>query len=432
MGQEQPSAKELLLIQASEKGENKKLIEFLNDGVNPNCSNFDGMTPLHYAVQNGNLSSVKILILNGANINKKDVDKRTPLLLSVHFNQIDIAEFLVQKDADVNIPDYAGLTPLFYAAAYGDFLMTDMFLFYKGNHTVKDLSGKTPFMASIWGGFPSVAKKLLDYGADINYQDKDGNTSLMLAILNQDSISLDSLISWNASLETENASHHTALEVALQANDRIAINKLISAGSDVNHNIQTDFNTMDYAISYGINKKIKDILSKAGATHHKALLLKNISLGITSMIGREDSKLGVKAQWFDSRYHFGFGFGLAQRPGRLKVFYPVSESVSYLFRETRTSITINSFKLLPLLRFRKGKHAGLVLSAELDASIGEYKASSKKAGFELYGVPSISLFYANSFIRYEVGYQYILGRNYLWSHSGIIFNIYLPLKKHGK
>jgi len=430
--QEQPSEKEFKLIQACETGKVEEVLQLLNDGINPNCSNLDGMTPMHYAVQNGHLMIVKILVLNGAKINKTDLDNRTPLLLAVHFNQLNLAEYLVQAGADVNIPDYDSLTPLFYAAAYGDFFMTDMFLFYKGNQAVKDFNGKTPFMVAIWGGFPLVAKRLLDYGAIIDTQDKEGNTALMLSILNHDSVTTDSLICWNASLEIENNKHLTALEVALSANNQYAIKKLIAAGSNVNHNIQNNYNTMDYAISSGVQKESKSVLINAGAIFHKAPSLKNFNMGITGMFGQQDSKVGIRTEWFDSRYKFGIQLGLGQRPGRLKVYYPVNDSLSFLFKETRTSLSVSLFRLFPLIRFQQGASVGVILNANLEASLGGFKATTTKPDFQVFGFPSISLYYANQDMRYELGYQYNPAIDYIWNPSAVLISISLALKKQPK
>lgn len=429
---QKPSAKEFSLIQACETGKVEQVLQLLNEGINPNCTNVDGMAPMHYAVQNGHLMIVKILVLNDAKIDITDIDNRTPLLLAVHFNQLDLAEYLVQQGADVNIPDFTGLTPLFYAAAYGDYFMTDMFLFYKGNQSVKDYSGKTPFMVAIWGGFPLAAKTLLDYGAEIDTQDNEGHTALMLTILNNDSVSTDSLISWEAALDIENNKHLTALEVALSVNNKYALKKLIIAGSDVNHNIQSSFNTMDYAISSGLKKETKSILTQAGANFNKAPSLKNFNIGLTGMFGQEDSRLGIRAEWFDSRYKFGIQTSLGQRPGRLKVYYPLNDSLNYLFRETRTSFSIGLFKQFPLVRLPQGKHYGIIVSGTLEASIGGFKATSTKPAFQIYGLPSVSLYYAKPKIRYELAYQYNPAKNYLWTPSAVLISITLALKTQFK
>jgi len=144
--------KELELFEAAEKGDLSKVVTLLNDSINPGITAWDGMTPLHFASQNGHLRTVKALVLNGAKVNAKDDEERSALQLAVHFNYLDIAEFLVQHNADINSKDLYGLTPLFYAAAYGDYIMTDMFLFYSEGEPVTDPNGRSMFLAAVWGG----------------------------------------------------------------------------------------------------------------------------------------------------------------------------------------------------------------------------------------------------------------------------------------
>lgn len=418
---------EFALIQAAETGRTQDLLKYLEKGVNPNCAGWDGMTPLHYAVQNGHLQSCKALVLNGSNLNQTDIDHRTPLLLAVHFNQLDPAEYLVRKGADVNIPDADGLTPLFYAAAYGDYTMTDMFLFYKGKQTFTDSEGKTPFMVAIWGGFPNVAKILLDYGAEINHKDWKGQTALMLAILNKDSVLTDSLIHWKANLEIENNSGHTALELAIAENFMPSIQSLIAAGANVNHELKNGLRTMDYAISQAASKEIKALLSEAGATFNKKPSLTSFSLGIKSVLATEDLQLGLQAEWLDPRYNYGFRTGISQRPNRLKVLDPVSDSLAYLFRETRTTWAAGIVKLFPLLRFEPDNQLGILVQAQGEASIGGFKASSRKPDFQFYAIPALGFYLQGSMVRMEIGYRFNPSKSYLWSRSSLFLDLQLLL-----
>ena len=48
-----------------------------------NSPDFDGDTPLHFAVMNNNLEAVEYLLENGANTNVKNKDGITPLHIAV-------------------------------------------------------------------------------------------------------------------------------------------------------------------------------------------------------------------------------------------------------------------------------------------------------------------------------------------------------------
>jgi ankyrin repeat protein len=72
-----------------------------------------GMTPLHHAARQGNLSAVKSLLDGGADINKASFDSTTPLAIAVLNSQFDVALELIKRGADVNKPlTYVNASPL--------------------------------------------------------------------------------------------------------------------------------------------------------------------------------------------------------------------------------------------------------------------------------------------------------------------------------
>lgn len=400
------SKDEFSLIQAAESGKSAEVLTLLEKGVRSDCAGWDGMTPLHYAVQNGHLNVAKILILNGAKVNPTDIDDRTPLLLAVHFNQLDIAEFLMQQGGDPNIRDLDGLSPLFYAAAYGDYFMTDMFLFYEGKQDVKDQTGKNPFLAAVWGGFPAIARLLLNYGAELRSGDQDGNNALMLAVMNQDTVMADSLLAWGIDIHQQNQRRHTALELALQSQDSVMVQKLLNAGADPNHEIQKGFTTLDYAKSTGVKSHLIDQLQKAGAVEAKGIFLNYGNLGIDSRFNFEDHHLGLQLEVLDIKKNFGVYTGLYQRPGRLKTYYPMNDSSDFQFRETRTFLVAGVRQLFPLVVLKEARQWGFAASLDASVSLGDFKGSGIRppAGFALN--PSLALYFATSKVRYQAGYLY--------------------------
>ena len=418
---------EFKLIQAAESGNSDSVLLLLNKKINVNCKGWDGLTPLHYAVQNGHLRNCKILISNGAMINPIDIDNRSPLLLAVHFNHLEIAEYLIQNKADPNIKDFEGLTPLFYAAAYGDYLLTDMFLFYGGKQKIKDPDGKNPFMVAIWGGYPGIAGLLKKYGADINAVDNLGNSSLALAVKNQDTVSIDSLIRWGANLELETSIGKTALEIAIEQKDTISLKKLIQAGAEVNHEIQEGLVTIDYAHQIRAKDEIIEILENAGATPRKGILLNQINLGVVTLLNKDESRLGLSLNWYDLKYQFGFYGGISQRLKRIQVFYPVNDTLLYLLQETRTSFSLGTYKELPVFRPGNGHQSGLKVYLGTNLSIGGFRASSKNPPARLSAQAQISWYYYDTHLQYEIGYLYQLDGNNSISPSMLTMSVLVPL-----
>jgi len=76
----------------------------------------DGMTPLHHAVKNGNISQVEELISKYTNLDLKDKKSATPLYYAAIAGNIYIAKALLEAGAAPNIPTVIGKTALWHAA----------------------------------------------------------------------------------------------------------------------------------------------------------------------------------------------------------------------------------------------------------------------------------------------------------------------------
>lgn len=73
-----------------------------------------GLTPLLFAVRQGNVKTVEALLKAGANINQRSLgDHTSPLLMAAINGQFDLASMLLAKGADPKLAADNGATPLF-------------------------------------------------------------------------------------------------------------------------------------------------------------------------------------------------------------------------------------------------------------------------------------------------------------------------------
>ena len=381
------------LIEASEKGESFKVLHLLNDSINPNIRDWYGMTPLHYATQNGHLKTVKALVLNGAKVNVRDYDDRIALHLSVHFSFLDISEYLIQHQANVNAKDMYGLTPLFYASAYGDFIMTDMILFYAEGEQVRDPEGKTPFLAAVWGGHLENASLLLKYFAEISERDHKENNAIHLAALNSDFEMIDSLISWGCDKNAVNINGYSCLDLAIQENNPELIEKLISSGVDVNNKIRKGLNSLDLVLMTVTNPEIRIIMEDAGALRNKRISFSQPA--ITSKINTsfQDAFSTLQMELWEPKYGVGFNLGVSQRLGRLKVLSPIEENIRYQYRETRTGFLAGMQKQWMILRIDRQNRIGMNLGLDAALFIGHNKGSEIMPEKIWAAIPSTGLYW---------------------------------------
>ena len=91
----------------------------LERGAEVNCSNENGVMPLHVACTVGSLQIVEILIENKAAINCLTKNFQTPLHLASANNKYKIVRFLLENGAKLERRDKESCTPLLVAAQQG-------------------------------------------------------------------------------------------------------------------------------------------------------------------------------------------------------------------------------------------------------------------------------------------------------------------------
>jgi uncharacterized protein len=175
-----------------------------------------GLTPLMYAVRQGNLEAVQALVSAGANLNSLSADKSTALLLATINGHFDIAKFLVDRGADVDVASMDGAMPLYAVVntqwarksfypqpttkyekiSYLDLLkamlehgadpnvrLTKELWYSEYDFSLESSSqiGTTAFWKCAEVGDLDGMRLLVAYGADPNIPNKDGVTPLLMA-----------------------------------------------------------------------------------------------------------------------------------------------------------------------------------------------------------------------------------------------------------
>ena len=90
------------------------------------AQNSDFDTPLHLSCESLSVQIVCFLISKGANVNVKNKKLLTPLHIVTRHGHVDIAKMLLQERAQVNCRDNRGYTPLHYAAEVNSTELVDL------------------------------------------------------------------------------------------------------------------------------------------------------------------------------------------------------------------------------------------------------------------------------------------------------------------
>jgi hypothetical protein len=112
-----------------------------NDG-NPNQTDPEGRTALHYAALNGNLTIIAILVKANAKLDVKDTLGNTALHLAADRNQPEAARLLLDVGAPVDPENRNGMTPLMMAANRGNIEIVQALLAKGASVTKTDFTGR--------------------------------------------------------------------------------------------------------------------------------------------------------------------------------------------------------------------------------------------------------------------------------------------------
>lgn len=104
------------LFAAVEEASERKLSALLQEGLNIEARNGDGLTPLMVAAKEGLNPIAKLLLDSGCNPNSIDPDGDTPLIFAARGGHIDVAKLLLHNGADPRLRNAVGKTAFHFAS----------------------------------------------------------------------------------------------------------------------------------------------------------------------------------------------------------------------------------------------------------------------------------------------------------------------------
>ncbi|XP_036441981.1 B-cell lymphoma 3 protein [Colossoma macropomum] len=111
--------------------------------------NYEGLTPLHLAVQDGNKKLAKMLLDSGADINAVDIKSgRSPLIHAVENNCMEMVNFLIENGCNVNAQSYSGNTALHSACGRGEVEAVRVLLKNGADSSLKNYHNDTAVMVA--------------------------------------------------------------------------------------------------------------------------------------------------------------------------------------------------------------------------------------------------------------------------------------------
>jgi hypothetical protein len=150
-------------------------------GADIHARSEDGSTPLHLAVQQGQVASLEWLAEQGVDIYAKSEGGMTALHVAAHSGQIVSLEWLAKQGVDVHAASKNGTTVLHFAADQGQTASLEWLVRQGADVHAKTKNGRTALHYAAYSGQVASLVWLVGQGADVHAKTKDGCTALHLA-----------------------------------------------------------------------------------------------------------------------------------------------------------------------------------------------------------------------------------------------------------
>ncbi|XP_021119571.1 palmitoyltransferase ZDHHC13 isoform X3 [Heterocephalus glaber] len=147
-------------------------------------------TPLHWAIRQGHLPMVILLLQHGADPTLIDGEGFSSIHLAVLFQRMPIIAYLISKGQSVNMTDVNGQTPLMLSASkvIGP-EPTGFLLKFNPSLNVGDKTHQnTPLHWAITSGNVNAVDKLLEAGSSLDIRNVKGETPLDMALHNKNQL----------------------------------------------------------------------------------------------------------------------------------------------------------------------------------------------------------------------------------------------------
>nr|XP_049705446.1 ankyrin-2 isoform X4 [Helicoverpa armigera] len=224
-------------LRAARAGQIEKIISLLEQGVDINVSNANGLNAIHLASKDGHVEVVRELLQRGAAIDAATKKGNTALHIASLAGQEAVVKLLVQTSAQVNIQSQNGFTPLYMAAQENHDGVVKFLLANGANQSLATEDGFTPLAVAMQQGHEKVVAVLLE-------ADTRGRVrlpALHIAAKKDDVKAANLLLENEHNPDVTSKSGFTPLHIAAHYGNEAVARLLLAKGADVNcaakHNI---------------------------------------------------------------------------------------------------------------------------------------------------------------------------------------------------
>jgi Zn-dependent protease with chaperone function len=147
-------------IDAVANGDTVKVTQMIEQGEDVQQEDFNGYTPLDWAVKAGNPKMIELLLKSGADPNYESTYGMTSLMMAAEIGDPNMIRMLVEGGADPNYQDASGVTAMMHAVYSSDLEAIKVLLDLGADPDIKDYQKMTAQLKAIESGEREIAEWL--------------------------------------------------------------------------------------------------------------------------------------------------------------------------------------------------------------------------------------------------------------------------------
>ncbi|XP_026217939.1 ankyrin repeat and sterile alpha motif domain-containing protein 1B isoform X3 [Anabas testudineus] len=166
------------LHHASLNGHREVVLKLLQFEASTNVADSKGCSPLHLAAWRGDVDIVRILIHHGPShcrVNQQNHERETALHCAAQYGHTEVVSVLLQELTDPTMRNSRQETPLDLAALYGRLQVVCMLVSTHPNLMTSHTRRHTPLHLAARNGHHSTVQTLLEAGMDVNCVTENGS-----------------------------------------------------------------------------------------------------------------------------------------------------------------------------------------------------------------------------------------------------------------